>query len=649
MRGCLSFRTAKHVELVQSDTDLSDFLFPNGGFNDKRFEILSYTTNTTRHESSVKYLNPTTPLPGSDTEGRQNLDLIGSCLSNMPPFPSDYVRRSELEQAFMSALLNDRHPVVTLRGRGGIGKTSLALKCAHEVAPGPRFSAILWFSARDLDLLTDGPKTVRPAVLNKEDMALEFARLISPFEAQQGKSKPLEVLAAALQNPGSAPGLGPTLFIFDNFETVVNPSEVYAWLDTYIRSPNKILITTRHRDFKGDYPIDVRGMSESECNNLVDAVAARRGVLSLITPAYREDLYRESDGHPYVVKILMGEVAKAGALRKVERVVADADEILTALFERTYATLSPAAQRVFLTLCNWRAAIPKIALEAVLLRPSNEKIAVDDAIDELERSSFIELSASESDGQLFITTPLVASLFGKKKLLVSPMKASIDVDTSFLREFGPGQRTDVGRGVAPRILKLIGAVARRMEEDPSALEQYVPMLDFIARHHPDAWLDIADLYAESGMPDGIERAKGAVRHHLETATPEKALLSWSRLAHLCRSTGDVLGEIHALVELSQLPGIAFDELSNVATSVNGLLVRGSYEIESEEKRVLVRPVAAAMERRISEADSTACSRLAWLHLHLKDDTQAARVVKRGLAIDPNNEHCLRLALRLGIS
>jgi hypothetical protein len=77
-----------------------------------------------------------------------------------------------------------------------------------------------------------------------------------------------------------------------------------------------------------------------------------------------------------VIKILLGEVAKAGELVKVERIVADSDEILKALFERTYSGLSPVAKRVFLTLCNWRSLVPQIALEAVLLRPSNEKMDV---------------------------------------------------------------------------------------------------------------------------------------------------------------------------------------------------------------------------------------------------------------------------------
>jgi hypothetical protein len=435
----------------------------------------------------------------------------------------------------------------------------------------------------------------------------------------------------------------------DNFETVVNPAEVFKWLDTYIRLPNKLLITTRHRDFRGDYHIDVRGMSSPECEQLVDSVARRLGITPLLTTAYRDELFRESEGHPYVVKILLGEVAKAGRLRKVERIVADADEILTALFERTYATLSPAAQRVFLTLSNWRATIPKVAIEAVLLRPANERMPVSEAIDELERSSFIELLISDADGELFIATPLAASIFGKRKLAVSSMKSSIELDTEILRDFGAGQRADVRQGVAPRLRKLVDTVAKKLERDPCALELHLPLLEFMAKHHPSFWLEIADLHEESEAPTATAQAKEAVRRHLEVCSPTDAAPSWSRLADLCGRTSDLIGEVHALVELATLPGLPFDDLSRAANRVNSLLVEHKGALDSEEKRILVRRIADAMETRLHEAGPTACSRLAWLALHLHDTKRAERCVTRGLRLDPNHDHCLRLAERLELS
>lgn len=629
------------IELAQSDADASDFYLANGGFNDKRFEMLSYATGSTISVDAAPYLSPTTPLPGSETEGRGELDVIGNCFSNLPAAPPEYVPRAPLESELLEVLRNDRHPVITLVGRGGIGKTSLAIAALHTIAQEKRFDAILWFSARDLDLLPEGPKQVRPAVLTVKDVAEEFVRLTAPAKAKEKGFKATEHLAESLTKAT----LGATLFVFDNFETVINPTELFKWIDTYVRSPNKVLVTTRHRDFKGDYPIDVRGMSDAECNLLINATAVKLGIQDLLTADYRRELVHESEGHPYVVKILLGEVAKAGKLRKVERIVADADELLTALFERTYALLTPVAQRVFLTLCNWRTTIPKLALEAVLLRPDNEKMAVAEAIDELARSSFIELLESQADREIFVSTPLVATLFGRRKLAVSPMKSAIEADTAILHQFGAGQRSDVRHGVAPRIERLIASIAKRALQDKQALEEYLPMLEFIARHYPPTWLKVAALYEDLGTPDALERAKQALRRHLERETGSAAVRSWRRLAIVCHRTGDLHGELHALVELAH-SGAEFDEISNAASQLNFLLVQNRAALESEEKQILIRRLTAAMEARWREADATALSRLAWLHLHLRDVPKAQEYVRRGLALDGNNEHCLRLAERL---
>jgi ABC-type uncharacterized transport system YnjBCD ATPase subunit len=76
----------------------------------------------------------------------------------------------DLERELYQTLVNDRHPVITLVGRGGIGKTSLALTVLHKLTQEEKFIGIVWFSARDIDLLPQGPKIVRPDVLTTADI-----------------------------------------------------------------------------------------------------------------------------------------------------------------------------------------------------------------------------------------------------------------------------------------------------------------------------------------------------------------------------------------------------------------------------------------------------------------------------------------------
>jgi hypothetical protein len=523
------FNEPMRVELMFSNVDATDFFFPNGGFTDKDFELLSYITNNKTNGESTPYLAPSTPLPASETQGIGALEIQGRSFGNLPPKQDGYIHRYSLEQELKSILLNEhRHPVITLVGRGGIGKTWLTLSVLHEIACQERFTAILWFSARDIDLLPQGPKLVSPHVMTGNDVAKEFVRLIQPSQRNDKGFNSRHFLSSNMTRSD----LGSILFVFDNFETVQNPLELYTWIDSYIRLPNKVLFTTRLREFKGDYPIEVFGMTEKESEELINSTAHTLGVYHLLTDAYRKELYDESNGHPYVMKVLLGELAKSKRVDKVERIVATKEDILDALFERTYAGLSPVAKRVFLTLCSWRSTVPLLALEAVLLRPSNdERMDVPKAIDELSCSSFIETLESKQDQQLFLAVPLVTSVFGKKKLMTSPMKSAIESDLQLLYAFGSSQPMDIKRGVTPRVERLFRNIAERISTQKDVLEQYEPMLEFLARKHAPAWLLLAKLYQESDSKN-LEKAKEALKRYIESIPQDywQQKVAWEALA-----------------------------------------------------------------------------------------------------------------------
>ena len=563
----------------------------------------------------------------------------------MPPAQSGYIHRAELENELSVVLLNEhRHPVITLVGRGGIGKTWLTLSVLHEIANQERFMTILWFSARDIDLLPQGPKLVSPHVLTGSDIAKEYVRLTRPSQETEKGFSALEHLSGMMTNSQT---IGPILFVFDNFETVQNPLELFTWIDSYIRLPNKVLITTRFREFKGDYPIEVLGMTEKESEELINTTAHILGVSHILTDDYRKELYQESNGHPYVMKVLLGELAKSGRADKVERLVATIEDMLDALFERTFASLTPVAKRVFLTLCSWRSAIPLLALEAVLLRSANDRMDVAKAADELSRSSFIEIIESKEDNQLFLTVPLVASVFGKKKLATNPMKSAIEADLQLLYAFGAAQQSDIKRGVMPRVERLFRHVAERVSAGKDSLENYEPMLEFLARKHSPAWLYLAKLYQENDSKD-LEKAKEAIKKYLESTPKEywQQKAAWEELSILCQITKDDIGEIHALVEMGQLPNAPFQEISNAVNRVNALLSEKYAVLDSDEKQIISEKLAQVMASRISEGDANDCSRLAWLLVRLKNYSKAKEIIDLGLELEPDNIHCKNLISRL---
>jgi hypothetical protein len=422
-----------------------------------------------------------TDRPSSETEGLSELDIVGTSWTNIPPPPIDYVARPVVEKEILSALANDRHPIITLVGRGGIGKTSLALNVLQAIARTGRFEAIIWFSARDIDLLPTGPKIVKPHILTEQDVSDEFVNLMKPTESKAKGFRSTSYFAEFLSKSKIG---GPALFVLDNFETVRSPIDLFNWIDTNVRLPNKILITTRFRDFKADFPIEVHGMERDEAEQLIDTTARSLGIARVITEKYRDGIYEESDGHPYIIKILVGEIVDSKQLGEPRRVIARKEEILDALFERTYSNLTPVARRVFLTLCAWRSLVPQLALEAVLLRPENERMDVSQAVDELVRMSLVQRTASAADGTDFLDVPLAAAIFGQRKLGVSPDKASVEADVRMLQDIGPTSATTLKEGLRPRVTNLFQRIAERVANGKGTLAEMLPVLEIVARGYP---------------------------------------------------------------------------------------------------------------------------------------------------------------------
>ena len=640
------------MNLLLSDAEASDFFFPNGGFSDKTYEVISYFSGETQHLDSSPFLKPSDIYPASETEGLGALDIVGNSFSNIPPIRTGYVERKELEERLTEQLLIDHHPIVSLAGLGGIGKTSLALQVIHGLVreSNPRFEVVLWFSARDIDLLLQGPRPVTPRGVNLKDFAKQCVDLIQP-PLRSGKGfKASQFFADQLAMSEH----GATLFVFDNFETVENPAELYIWIDSFVRPPNKVLITTRIRkSFSADFPVRVDGMTRVECEQLIDSMINSLDLDTIVDAGYRDSIISESEGHPYVIKVLLGEAARLRTRRKVERIIAGSDEILTALFERTYAALTPAAQRTLLTLASWRSMVPEIAVQAVMLRPANERIPVEAVIEELLQSSLVQSIQSES-GDVFLHVPLSTTLFAKRKLVASPWKALVESDAALLREFGASQRSSATRGVAPTIDRFFKNVARSISKGERSLEEVAPTLKYVCDQHEESWLLLADLYEEEGGADTADEIKYCLQRYLEAASqsqPTGVSWTWKRLADICRDSNDVNGELHAIGEMAILPGLEVNVLTSLAKRVNTRLAElpsdQKRDVSSDVKERSLQILADQLEVRVSKLDGMGCSRLAWLYVHLGKDGEARRVASHGLYLEGYDHHCAKLLERLG--
>jgi tetratricopeptide (TPR) repeat protein len=468
---------------------------------------------------------------------------------------------------------------------------------------------------------------------------------MNPCEQTQKGFSAIQYMA----NNMAKSSVGPQLFVFDNFETVSNPVDIYKWIDSNIRTPNKVLITTRMRDFQGDYHIEVSGMEKDEFFELLTKTAAILNVRDFLTREYMDELFNDAEGHPYIGKVVLGEVAKEQRKVSISRFITSTDDILTSLFERTYANLSPTAVRVFLTLCNWRSSVPQLALEAILLRSIKEKIDVGAAVEELHKSSFIEIQYSEKDDQPIISVPLVTAIFGKKKLSVSPSINAIEADAEFLRIIMGGvmQKDATRNGIDYQINKIFKNIAEKYSNNYEELRSYLPMLEFIARKYFKAWVYLSQIYEESGRGERMKEAKEAVLQYLENmpkVDAEEQYQAWKTYEELCNKTKDWDGVLHSQAKIAEIDGMEYFLVSQAASAINAVMNLHKSEIimDEFEKEIMIKKVIDALEKRISEATAMDYSRLAWLYINIKRQDKGKEYARKGYELDPNNEYCERL-------
>ena len=347
---------------------------------------------------------------------------------------------------------------------------------------------------------------------------------------------------------------------------------------------------------------------------------------------------------PNVLKIMLGEVKKAGKAVKPDKLIDKHDDVLNSLFERTYTRLPMVAQRVFLTLCSWKSLVAETAIQAVLLRPGNEITDVSEAIDDLHNSSLVEKNESESDNELYWSVPLASRLFGLQKLETNRMQMQIRDDLKFLHLFGASQESDVKRGMQPRITRLFREIETRVLRDGYSVEDFVPIIESVARQYPDTWLLLADLYKRLG---GESQFESTLERYVESSdSADEKRMAWEKLASHFQARSKYADELFARIQLAQLPDTDYETISDAGNRFNSIVKQPDFEFEHDDKSQIVQLLIRLMEQRNSEADATDFSRLGWLYMHNNQLDKAEDTALRGLEKANNHEHCTRLLQRV---
>jgi hypothetical protein len=574
-----------------------------------------------RRELSVFAIRPPT-LPPSETEGEESLALMpGVVPNNLPPGITDYVRRGALEDTTRAYLIDSRRRhLINIRGPGGFGKTSLLLELCHGLVMDEArcpYDAVVWMSARDIDLTLRGTTTVRRG---EESLSAVWRRLAWLF-GETDESTAREFFETSMRQE-------PVLLVLDNFETFDQQERAYEYLDDLVQPPAKIVITSRHV-FKGDYAVEVKGMAEDEADQLLLQAARAAGVEALMTPRVRRKVFDRCQGHPYAMKLVASQIKSEAGLNDLVSQVLRHEDLLDALFRRSVDDLrdNEDAVFVFLLVGQFRGGLSEPAAR-VLTEPAS--IDLDVAVRELLHRSLIEVGGEV--GARY-DMPAMAREFARRHLAGHILQTDIAAGTAFLRRWPA-----LIQGRLPEAAESIARDVRSGQLARPDMDRAVRALRVLATFDASVWPIVAQVERTTGAREDVW--EDAYKRAVE-ANPSRPdlLYEWSE------ATSSFDRQVELKVQAVSVDRGNVALASRVANFLNGLYARDRSRYPRVRWSALMGRVIDALEADFLKLDGEALSRLAWLYIHSGRGGEARRVVERGLTVDFGNESIRKLAER----
>lgn len=293
---------------------------------------------------------------------------------NLPPLRSDFIGRVE-EIGRVCEGLAMPHPLISIEGIGGVGKSTLALKVARMCQSGeirqidlaramgqiaripalapPRWEAIVWISAKDKpdqDLSLDEVLDTIAGVLDYSTV-----RQLEPSE----KRATVDRLLRSHRS----------LVIVDNFETV-SDIRLADFLQR-VPPPSKAIITTRERQLRRLWDVPLYGLSEREALQKIRDYSyslSLRGMAGA-DEASLQPLVAMTQGNPKALEMALGYLKHKGmALDEVVRSLTEAnqnvEELFHDLFARSWGLLSPEGRHLLMVMPFFADSTSREALEA---------------------------------------------------------------------------------------------------------------------------------------------------------------------------------------------------------------------------------------------------------------------------------------------
>ncbi len=226
---------------------------------------------------------------------------------NLPRRAPFFGRTKEIAEVMRALSPDDRGWGVIVDGIGGIGKTALAVECAHRAKAQGLFDAFAFVSAKTNRLEPSGIREQSPAARTRDEFINETARVLGQVGIAQltGDGKRRAVLDALRGTRA--------LLIWDNLETLDNESQL-ALADLLRDLPQgcKAIVTSRRGGGEGALWLRIEGLDwdaareiiiyECKHNHHLKAVLLREG-----ETRWRE-LFKETAGSPLALIWMLGQI-----------------------------------------------------------------------------------------------------------------------------------------------------------------------------------------------------------------------------------------------------------------------------------------------------------------------------------------------------
>jgi tetratricopeptide (TPR) repeat protein len=244
------------------------------------------------------------PIPDSPIPIYQAPKPTGSTLPTQPFF---FGRAEELKIIAAALAPESRTWGALIDGPGGIGKTALAIKAAHESKG--LFERKIFITAKVRELTAEGETKLtdftRPTYLAMHD---ELGKELGEdgLEKLPPDDRPNELRLALAGKKA--------LIIFDNLETL--PEDERTRLFQFLsRLPegNKAIVTSRRRSDVDARIVRLDRLARDEALQLIAELAAKYPRLARASQKEREDLYEITQGNPLFIRWIAGQLGREGS------------------------------------------------------------------------------------------------------------------------------------------------------------------------------------------------------------------------------------------------------------------------------------------------------------------------------------------------